>query len=154
MSLRLLVAVQSIALAITPVFAKQTCSTPPGGTVSGSITRYVDGDTFDSGRDRIRPWGINAPERGEFGFDQATQTLRSLTSGRALSCTVKYLDNTQSHRCVAVCSIAGVGDLGEAMLRSGWVKVHRRYVDEDPSLRVKYEAAEKESRDARRGLWQ
>lgn len=74
--------------------------------------------SFDVGRDRIRPWGINATEPGQFGYDEATQTLRNTTRGRSLSCLVKYLDATKDRRCVATCDISGVGDLGETMLRS------------------------------------
>lgn len=149
----LLLAVVFLAPLAPSALAGGKCSASPGDTVSGSITHYVDGDTFDIASDRIRPWGIDATERGEFGFDEATQTLRTLTRGRTLSCLVKYLDTTKDRRCVSVCMIAGVVELSEAMLRTGWVRVHRRYVDEDLNLKARYEAAEREARDAKRGLW-
>lgn len=136
MILRFISTLAIVAALATPALAEPKCFASPGETVSGAITHYVDGDTFDIGRDRIRPWGIDATERGEFGYAEATQTLRTLTRGRSLSCTVKYRDTTPAQRCVAVCEVSEirVGDLGEIMLRSGWVKSHRRPIS-------KFEAA-------------
>lgn len=34
-----------------------------GDLIAGRSMRVVDGDTFDIGRERIRIWGIDAPER-------------------------------------------------------------------------------------------
>ena len=142
-----------VAALTSPALAKPKCFAAPGQTVSGAISHYVDGDTFDLGRDRVRPWGIDATERGQFGFEEATETLRTITRGQSLSCLVKYLDTTPDRRCVAVCNISGVGDLGETMLRSGWVKIHPRFINQDRTLKPRYEAAEREAREAKRGLW-
>lgn len=150
---RVLLTVIVVATLASPAIAKPKCFATPGQTVSGAITNYVDGDTFDIATDRIRPWAINAPEEGEFGYDNATETLRKATRGRPLSCVVKYLDTTQDRRCVATCEVSGVGELGETMLRSGWVRIHRRYINQDGTLKPRYEAAEREAREARRGLW-
>lgn len=150
---RILLVFFVIVTLASPAFAEPKCFAAPGQTVSGSITHYVDGDTFDIAKDRIRPWGIDATERGEFGYDEATQTLRTITRGHSLACMVKYLDKTRDRRCVAVCNISGVGDLGETMLRSGWVKIHARFISQDQTLKPRYEAAEREARDAKRGLW-
>jgi endonuclease YncB( thermonuclease family) len=142
-----------LAALASPSFAKPpTCFVAPGQTVTGAIKHYTDGDTFDLAPNPIRPWGIDATERGEFGYDEATETLRTITRRRSLSCRVKYLDKTESGRCVATCDVSGVGDLGEAMLRSGWVRIHPRYINEDTSLKPRYEAAEREAREAKRGL--
>jgi endonuclease YncB( thermonuclease family) len=108
MLFRYLAALAVLAAVASPSFAKSPkCFAVPGQTVTGAITHYVDGDTFDIGRDRFRPWGINATESGEFGYDEGTDTLRKVTSQRSLSCRVKYLDSTESHRCVATCDVSG-----------------------------------------------
>jgi endonuclease YncB( thermonuclease family) len=150
---RVLLTVIVVATLASPAFAKPKCFAAPGQTVSGAITHYVDGDTFDIAKDRIRPWGIDATERGEFGYNEATQTLRTITRGRSVSCVVKYLDTTKDKRCVATCEVSGVGDLGETMLRSGWVRIHPSYINQDGTLRPRYEAAQREAREAKRGLW-
>lgn len=92
---RLLFASAVIAACASSAIAKPTCFAAPGETVSGAITHYVDGDTFDVGRDRIRPWAINATEPGQFGYNEATQTLRTIMRGRSLACTVKYVSSVR-----------------------------------------------------------
>lgn len=120
----------AIALLASPVLAKETmCFVTPGAAVSGTISHFVDGDTFDIAPNRVRAWGINATEDGDFGYTQASQALRTLTQGRQLTCQVKYHDTMRKPRCVAVCNVSGAGDLGEAMLRTGWVKSHPRYIN-------------------------
>jgi endonuclease YncB( thermonuclease family) len=54
-----------------------------GNTVT--VTSVVDGDTVDvSGGTRIRLIGIDTPERGECGYREATEALRSMVGGRAV----------------------------------------------------------------------
>lgn len=47
-----------------------------------SVVRVIDGDTLDTGAGRIRLYGIDAPERGEDCFDEATDELKRLASSR------------------------------------------------------------------------
>jgi endonuclease YncB( thermonuclease family) len=48
---------------------------------SGRVTRIVDGDTFyvEGAPVRIRLWGLDAPERREDGYDEATAALRRIS---------------------------------------------------------------------------
>ena len=60
-----------------------TATSPPEAasarTYEGPVTYIVDGDTFDIRADgevvRIRVCGIDAPERGEPGFEKATDIV-------------------------------------------------------------------------------
>jgi endonuclease YncB( thermonuclease family) len=53
---------------------------PPPGTVT--VSRVIDGDTIEvSDGNRVRLIGIDTPERGECGYDEATAALRSLIGG-------------------------------------------------------------------------
>ena len=47
---------------------------PVGADFTGRVTRVVDGDTFwlDSQDERIRMWGLDAPETDTSGGSQAT----------------------------------------------------------------------------------
>ena len=48
------------------------------GCAAISVTRVIDGDTFDSSGGRVRLFGADTPERGERCFSEATQRLRDL----------------------------------------------------------------------------
>lgn len=47
-----------------------------------SVVRVIDGDTLDTDAGRIRLYGVDAPERGEDCFDEATEELERLASSR------------------------------------------------------------------------
>lgn len=116
--------------------------------------RVVDGDTFSIGAERVRLWGVDAPEgrqvcqnaqgQGYACGDVARDQLVGLIGGRAVRCEVR--DRDPYGRAVARC-LAGATDLGEAMVRSGWA------VDYVQFSRGAYASAEVEARRARRGLW-
>lgn len=116
--------------------------------------RVVDGDTFSVGAERIRLWGVDAPEgrqvcqdaRGQ-GYrcgDTAREQLARLIGGQTLRCEVR--DRDPYGRAVSRC-LSGATDLGEAMVRAGWA------VDYVQFSRGAYASAEVEARRARRGLW-
>lgn len=89
--------------------------------------RVVDGDTFSVGAERVRLWGVDAPEgrqvcQNDQGKayacgDVARDQLVGLIGGRAVRCEVR--DRDPYGRAVARC-LAGSTDLGEAMVRAGW----------------------------------
>ncbi len=114
----------------------------------------VDGDTFTLGPDRIRLWGVDAPEgrqvcrdgRGETYRcgDAARERLKALIGNRRIDC--RQRDRDQYGRSVSQCRAGGV-DLGEAMVRAGWAVEYRTF------SRGTYAAAEAEAKAAKRGLW-
>lgn len=116
--------------------------------------RVVDGDTFSIGTERVRLWGVDAPEGRQIcqdakgqGFacgDVARDQLVSLIGGRPVRCQVR--DHDPYRRSVARC-LAGSVDLGEAMVRAGWA------VDYGQFSCGAYATIEGEARRARRGLW-
>ena len=116
--------------------------------------RVVDGDTFSVGAERVRLWGVDAPEgrqvcQNDQGQsyacgDVARAQLVGLIGGRAVRCEVR--DRDPYGRAVARC-LAGSTDLGEAMVRAGWA------VDYVQFSRGGYASAEAEARRGRRGLW-
>ena len=53
------------------------CSNCPALTVE----RVIDGDTLDTNTGRVRLFGIDAPERGEKCFREATARLKELVGG-------------------------------------------------------------------------
>ena len=67
-----------------------------------------------------------------------------LIGGRSVTCTP--VDHDRYEREVAACTVDG-RDLGEAMVRSGHARDYARH------SHGRYAAAEREAREARRGLW-
>jgi len=51
------------------------------------VTRVIDGDTFctDRRKNPVRLVNVNAPEKGQRGYQKATADLRSLISGQEVS---------------------------------------------------------------------
>lgn len=116
--------------------------------------QVVDGDTFSVGAERVRLWGVDAPEgrqvcqdaqgRDYACGDVARDQLVRLIGGRAVRCEVK--DRDPYGRAVSRC-LAGTTDLGEALVRAGWA------VDYAQFSRGAYARTEADARQARRGLW-
>lgn len=125
-----------------------------GLIAAAPATRVIDGDTFTLGSERVRLWGIDAPEGRQVcqdavghGFscgDVARERLIALIGGRSVDCRQRSRDGYG--RMVAQCSVAG-RDLGEAMVRAGWAVEYRQF------SQGAYAAAERDARTAKRGLW-
>jgi endonuclease YncB( thermonuclease family) len=150
----LLIAAAAAVAEFTHLFRAPPSEPPrPTGAAIEGRARVVDGDSLIIGASRIRLFGIDAPEgrqhcRDAQGRDYACgeaarRALLDAIAGREVSCTPVGLSHDRS---VAVCTADG-RDLSDAMVRSGHaLELHRH-------SRGRYAAAEREARDARRGLW-
>ena len=92
-------AVSIVALAACAGYANLPSGTDGGApdsadTFTGRVTRVVDGDTFwiSSADERIRVWGLDAPEVDMPGGSQATAALTALISGQQLTCRQRDID--------------------------------------------------------------
>jgi endonuclease YncB( thermonuclease family) len=127
--------------------------TPSGATLTGRA-RALDGDSLEVAGARIRLFGIDAPEGRQECRDAtdrpypcgraATRALAAALAGRTVACTA--VDHDRYDRDVAICTVDG-RDLGDIMVRAGHA------LDYAQHSRGRYAAAEREARDARRGLW-
>ncbi len=117
--------------------------------------RVLDGDTIEVNGQRVRLFGIDAPEGGQAcsrqgtAYDcgqEATQTLVGLLYGKSVHCVQR--DTDRYRRIVATCYLNGRGgsDVNGHMVREGWALAYRHYswvyVDEEES-----------AHHARRGMW-
>ena len=124
------------------------------GTPISGRAKIIDGDSLEVAGERIRLFGIDAPEgrqqcRDANGQDyacgrEAARILTALIGGRPVSCTLVTHD--QYARDVATCQAEG-RDLGEAMVRAGYARDYARH------SKGRYAAAERDARAARRGIW-
>ena len=112
----------------------------------------IDGDTIEIRGQRIRLFGIDAPESSQLCTlndnqyrcgQQAALALADKIGERTVRCTEKDTDRYQ--RVVAVCRV-GDQDLGGWLVEEGWAVAFRKYS-------LDYIADEAEARKAQRGIW-
>jgi endonuclease YncB( thermonuclease family) len=120
-------------------------------SVSGEAT-VIDGDTLVVGGERIRLFGIDAPELDQTCSlegsswacgEEAAAQLRSITVGQIVNCV--GVERDQHARIVATCSAAGY-DLGATMVEYGWAVAFRKYS-------TNYVAHEHRAKAAKAGIW-
>lgn len=115
--------------------------------------RVIDGDTLEIRGERIRLFGIDAPELGQPWWDRdgreedagssARDALAGLVDGRRLA--VKVLREDQYQRAVAIVKVDGK-DVGRSLVSQGWA-----FASPGSS---RYRRSENAARRRRRGFWQ
>jgi endonuclease YncB( thermonuclease family) len=124
-----------------------------GDELAGQAS-VIDGDTIEIHGERIRLWGIDAPESTQLcrGSDslqyrcgaRAANDLDAFIAGQPMSCAPISLD--RYGRTVATCSVAGA-DLAEWLVRSGLALDWPQY------SKGKYAGAQRNAEHAGRGMW-
>ncbi len=114
--------------------------------------RAIDGDTFEIRGERIRLFGIDAPEMGQPWWDEngierdagasGRDALASLIDGRKLA--IKVLREDRYGRSVAIVKVDG-RDVGRSLVRQGFAFA-------TPGS-TRYRRAELSARRRKRGLW-
>lgn len=113
--------VAALALAAPRVaegFRERAPPLPVLRPVVGPVTRIVDGDTFWIGRDKIRLWGIDAPELSTVNGPPATRYLAQVVGNYPLTC--RQAGASSYDRLVARCVDPWGRDVAEIMVDAGW----------------------------------
>src|SRR5258706_15534733 len=145
---------RSFTFASLLVGAECLClSTAFADNLTGQAT-VIDGDTLEMHGERIRLWGIDAPESSQLCRNneslqyqcgaKAANELDTFIARRPVDCSPESLD--QYGRTVAVCSIDGV-DPAEWLVRNGLALDWPMYSN------GKYDSAQSEADHAGRGIW-
>jgi endonuclease YncB( thermonuclease family) len=139
-----------LAAGVVAVGAESACT--PQERITGPISKFIDGDSFEIGTRAVRLFGVDAPEgtqpcmrdgRAWRCGDAAAAELRRLAGSRSVTCVQRDVDTYG--RSVAVCRV-GTTDLGAALVSAGFAVAYRRFSDD-------YVDEEREAQRARRGVW-
>lgn len=87
---------------------------------TGRVTEVVDGDTIEvDGFGTIRLIGIDAPERGECGYSEATWMMQNLVLGSAVALVPGARDNRDRYGRLLRYVDVGDQDAGRALINGG-----------------------------------
>ena len=108
----------------TAVPTTTSSSTNPQAEVSGNCYKVVDGDTIDvEGVGRVRFVGVNTPERGEPGYQEAKDHVKTMCLGKTVGLDIDNAKNKDKYsRTLAVVYVDGV-NLNQALLKKGYAEV-------------------------------
>ena len=133
-------------------FAIFYCSITLAESIIGKAT-IIDGDTIRIGKNKIRLYGIDAPEINqtctinkiiwECGID-SSQALESMISEKEVQCEIVDFDRYK--RFVAKCFVKNI-NLNQYMVQNGWAVAYRYYSDDF----IKNEEIAKKNKT---GIWQ
>jgi micrococcal nuclease len=146
-------AVQSTAAPSTT--SRQQPSAPAAATLR--VRQVIDGDSITvSGIGTVRLLGVDAPEKtgsyreSEPYGDEAARFLRSLLNGKLVRLEYDGARKDQYDRTLAYVFLEDGTLANEAIIRAGLAETYRRF---DYWRKPAFQAAEREARAARRGMW-
>ncbi|MDH4067260.1 MAG: thermonuclease family protein [Acidobacteriota bacterium] len=137
--------------------ATRTQIVAPSAATFARVRKVIDGDTITvSGVGTVRLIGVDAPEKTggyreaePFG-DQATRFMRDLVDGKQVRLEYDGERMDQYKRTLAYVFLEDGTLANEAIIRAGWAETYRRF---QYRRKPDFQAAEREARAARRGMW-
>ena len=106
--------------------------------------RVIDGDTFVASGQKIRIWGIDAPEKDHPFFSASKSYLKVLIEDKALDC--RQYDTDRYKRAVMRCFVEGK-DIAEYLVFMGLATDYKRYSN------GAYDLEENIAKQEKRGIW-
>lgn len=117
--------------------------------ITGKVINVADGDTvtmmIDGRKEKIRLYGIDAPELRQAFGKRAKLFTKSMAYGKTVS--LLRMDQDRYGRTVGVITVDGIS-LNEALVTAGYAWHYRQF-----SRDSKLDALELEARLKRKGLW-
>ena len=121
-------AVIFISIAVAALFLRPAPPPLAPTSITGKVTYVYDGDTLkiSAAQKRIRVWGIDAPEKGEKGAQEATEALKRLTLGKTVKVIIMDHD-TRYDRIVGRIELKDGRDVSRVMIEGGYAVEFCRY---------------------------
>jgi micrococcal nuclease len=115
--------------------AADTASAVSAGAQTLTVTRVVDGDTFDvSNGETIRVLGIDSCEDATDAGDDATSDARAVLAGAQVTLRIEPgVDRDRYGRLLRYVDVPGTGDLGEYMVPKAHTAVYEGKNDASPT---------------------
>lgn len=131
--------------------------TLPAVAAAQRVRQVIDGDTITvSGVGVVRLLGVDAPEKTggyrqsePFG-DAATAFMKRLVEGQVVTLEYDGPRKDQYNRTLAYVVLPGGRLANLEIIRAGFAETYRRF---DYTRKPDFFAAEREAKDARRGMW-
>jgi endonuclease YncB( thermonuclease family) len=111
----------TVATTPTPTPSATPTPTPTPTETAVQVLTVIDGDTIDTDAGKVRLIGIDAPEQGSWGYDQATAELTAfLATGPVTLVAVDGRDDVDRYgRLLRYVQVDG-NDAGTYMIGTGW----------------------------------
>ena len=140
-----------------PARATTPANAPAPTNEALRVRKVIDGDTITvSGVGTVRLLGVDAPEKtggyrdAERYGDEATRFMRELVDGELVRLEYDGERKDQFNRRLAYVLLEDGTIANEAIIRAGWAETYRRFTYR---RKPQFQAAEREAREARRGMW-
>jgi micrococcal nuclease len=147
----------ALAGAVPPAAGQSTAPPAERAGATLRVRQVIDGDTITvSGIGTVRLLGVDAPEKtggyreSEPYGDEATRFLRTLLDGQLVRLEYDGDRKDQYNRTLAYVFLEDGTLANEAIIRAGLAEVYRRF---DYWRKPVFQAAERDAREARRGMW-
>lgn len=97
------------------------------GHFTGQVSSIIDGDSlYVAGhKEQVRLWGIQAPERHEAGYNEATQALRRLAQDQEVE--VNIVGKDKYGRTLGRCFFHDGTEINHEMIKSGTAREYMRF---------------------------
>ena len=129
----------------------------PATAAAQRVRQVIDGDTITvSGVGVVRLLGVDAPEKTggyrqsePFG-DAATAFMKRLVEGQVVALEYDGPRKDQYNRTLAYVVLPGGRLANREIIKAGFAETYRRF---DYKRKPEFFAAEREAKDAKRGMW-
>ncbi len=146
--------VSAVAVFLLTVFTL-TVQAAWGGTIYGEVVKVLDGDTVDvrigEKTERVRIYGIDAPERGEPHYAAAKAFTDKMTNGKR----IKFITHGRGHygRLLAFV-IVGDKSVGLELVRNGLARVYsNNFAPDNPLTFERYKKVQIHAMSGDYGIW-